>query len=178
MKLLVGLGNPGEKYVNNRHNAGFMMLDFLLKQGQDVKFKFDKHSQSKKLEFDTGKDRIILAKPQTFMNESGNSVKNLIINHQLSAINLVVVHDDLDIRLGEYKIQFGRGPKKHNGVESIEKALRTKDFWRVRIGVDNRLTGNRIAGETYVLQNFTSKERAVLKTVFDKVAPEVVNLSL
>ncbi len=150
MKLLVGLGNPGEKYKNNRHNVGYMFVDYL--------------------ENKIGKKKdIIVAKTQVFMNESGRAVNKLTNTYNLEPNTLYIIHDDLDIRLGEYKIQKGKGPKLHNGIESIEQTLQTKDFWRVRIGVDNRDEDNRIPGEKYVLQDFVPEEKITLKTVFEEI---------
>src|SRR6187431_1384554 len=103
MKLIVGLGNPGKDYEKTRHNVGFMVVDELLN-----------NSKTKKL-----KDLKIL-KSTNFMNDSGLFVKKILDSNNLDTGNIYVVHDDLDIKLGEYKIQFGRGPKDHNGILSIE----------------------------------------------------------
>lgn len=149
MRLIVGLGNPGEKYKNNRHNVGYMVVDELSKR---------------KLSKET-----IVKKTNVFMNSSGEVVKNLVEQYRLNPSNLWIIHDDLDIRLGEYKIQKGKGPKLHYGISSIEDELRETKFWRVRIGVDNRDTGNRISGEKYVLQDFTEEERKVLDKVIYKI---------
>lgn len=157
MKFIVGLGNPGPKYQNNRHNVGHMMIDYV-DQVQRSKFK----NQSYNLKF-----KVI--KTDCYMNESGKFVKKTIENCKLKIENLIVVHDDLDIPLGKFKIQKGTGPQLHNGIESIEKAIGTKDFWRIRIGVDNRpLTGN-IDGETYVLNNFTPEEIKIVNQTFPRI---------
>ena len=151
MKLLVGLGNLGPKYQNTRHNVGFLFLDFLVKN-------------------DLLDKQIKTLKPDTYMNQSGLAVAKKLSFYKLRPVNLIVVHDDLDLRLGEYKVQFGKGPKLHNGVDSVEKAIGTKDFWRVRIGVDNRIPDNRVSGESYVLQNFTPEELTILENqVFPKI---------
>jgi PTH1 family peptidyl-tRNA hydrolase len=177
MKLIVGLGNPGEKYKNNRHNVGFMFVDYLLKmqnekcknQNDNLKFKMNKFLFSEIIEFHD----LILAKPQTFMNESGIAANKIIANYGLRIADLFVVHDDLDIPLGTFHIQKGVGPKLHNGISSIEQHLKTKDFWRIRIGVDNRDSEKRIDGETYVLQDFLLTEKAVLQnTIFPKIISE------
>jgi len=118
---------------------------------------------------------IILAKPQTFMNLSGPAVKKTIENCKLKIENLIVVHDDLDIPLGKFKIQKGTGPQLHNGIESIEKALRTKDFWRVRIGVDNRQKTGYMDGENYVLQNFQKDEESVINKLFPEIYQRLKN---
>ena len=142
MKLIVGLGNPGEKYKNNRHNVGFMVVDELAKYNLPD---------------------VVLFKPQKFMNRSGVEVKNLQVRNLQ---DLYVVHDDLDIELGKYKISLGKGPKVHNGLRSIYEQLGTKDFWHVRIGIDNRAaTDFRGTGEDYVLENFRPKEREIIKNI-------------
>ncbi len=169
MKLIVGLGNPGEKYKNNRHNIGFWVVDELaLRQAQ-------------------GKNMVLL-KPQTFMNRSGVEVKKLVKKYPLDKNELYVIHDDLDIELGKYKISFAKGPKVHNGLQSIYQQLGTKNFWHVRVGIDNRAPHSRgkagkdnqslngirhseigirrrinMSGEEYVLQNFRPEEREKIK---------------
>jgi PTH1 family peptidyl-tRNA hydrolase len=116
---------------------------------------------------------ILLAKPLTFMNKSGDAVK-AIIDRQVSNFkfqvskDLIVVHDDLDIPFGKFKIQT-QGPKLHNGLTSIQNKLQTMDFLRVRIGVDNRPPENRMPGEEYVLQNFTEEERFQLPKLFKAI---------
>lgn len=158
MKLLVGLGNPGPKYQNTRHNVGFLFLDFLVKNNLLNK-------------------QVKTLKPDTYMNHSGMAVAKELNFYKLKPADLIVVHDDLDLRLGEYKVQFGKGPKLHNGVESVEKVLGTKDFWRVRIGVDNRIPDNRVSGKSYVLQNFTPEELSFLQTsIFPTITPGVIRI--
>ncbi|OGK51688.1 aminoacyl-tRNA hydrolase [Candidatus Roizmanbacteria bacterium RIFCSPLOWO2_01_FULL_41_22] len=179
--FIIGLGNPGPQYQNNRHNVGFMFVDFLLEKlkapdsskniGQS--WKYDKYSDSEIAKIDLNvtcyKLHVTLVKPQTFMNRSGFSVKKLTTYYSLLTTNLYVVHDDLDIPLGKFKIQAGVGPKVHNGLDSIEKALGTKDFWRIRIGVDNRGALNRQAGEQYVLSNFIKEETTELNSIFETI---------
>jgi PTH1 family peptidyl-tRNA hydrolase len=152
MRLIVGLGNPGRKYQNTRHNTGFLVVDQLKSRISDG-FKIFKSDE--------------------FMNESGSFVKKLVDRYKIDLNNLYVIHDDLDIRLGEYKIQFGKGPKDHNGILDIEQKLGTKDFWRVRVGVDNRPLDGRPMGEEYVLQNFTEEERKILDKVIKAVCHEI-----
>lgn len=164
MKLIVGLGNPGGKYKNNRHNVGHMVVGELARQIKNSKFK--------------------VVKLQTYMNESGPAIKKLTTHYSLPTTSLYVVHDDLDIRLGEYKIQKGKGPKLHRGVESVERALVTKDFWRVRVGVDNRKVVQveqvgkveRIPGEEYVLQDFTPEERVIVEKVTKEVVAQLKSI--
>ena len=187
MYLIVGLGNPGEKYKNNRHNVGFQFIDYLIKklnnqkskvknQNYNLKFKNEKRFSTFILHLTSN---ILLVKPLTFMNLSGQAVKQLVSLFKFHVSrDLIVVHDDLDIPLGKFKIQKGVGPKLHNGIESIEKALDTKDFWRVRIGVDNRINTDWIDGETYVLQNFKQKEKEVANQMFPKIYNQLKTLFL
>lgn len=153
MKLIVGLGNPGKKYARTRHNVGYMLID-------------------KFLEKNLPKD-VIVRKSNVFMNSSGIAVKKLTTHYQLLTTNLYIIHDDLDIKLGEYKIQKGRGPKDHKGVNSIEDSLGKTDFWRIRIGVENRKPDKEISGEEYVLQEFDDDELVIIKKVADKVIEDL-----
>ena len=110
------------------------------------------------------------------MNDSGRFVKKQTSAYNLVPSALYVVHDDLDIPLGKFKIQFGHGPKDHNGIIDIEEKLGTKDFWRVRIGVDNRKPDDRTEGEDYVLQGFTEEERKTLGHVTKEVCKKLATL--
>ncbi|OGW74103.1 MAG: hypothetical protein A3J72_09485 [Nitrospirae bacterium RIFCSPHIGHO2_02_FULL_40_19] len=181
MILIVGLGNPGIKYQNNRHNVGHMFVDFIVPLLHCSIVKKEKLFITMK---QSNNETIVLAKPLTFMNNSGITISKLIRNLKLEIRNLVIIHDDLDIPLGKFHIQFGVGPQLHNGLESIEQHLKTKDFWRVRIGVDNRLPKNNyledgrpqdnrspwIEGEKYSLQNFSLDEKTLLETkIFPKI---------
>ncbi len=151
MKLIIGLGNPGTKYLKNRHNVGHMFVDFLEKQG--------------------GLRGFQLSKTDCYMNQSGGFVRRMLASHKsASPTDLYIVHDDLDIPLGKFKISFGTGPKVHNGVNSVSDALGTEDFWRIRIGVDARTPDNRVDGESYVLQDFIQEERVILDMVFAYIA--------
>lgn len=174
MQLIVGLGNPGERYANTRHNVGWMAVDEILSQearveSQDFSFQF-----SKKHEAEIAKTgNLILAKPQTYMNESGRAVRKILEYYSDSGFriqdlrSLYVIHDDLDIEMGKYKIEFGHGPKIHGGVNSTEQHLGTKNFWRVRVGVDNRTAEERskIQGREYVLMKLQREEQEVLEKV-------------
>lgn len=105
------------------------------------------------------------------MNDSGIAVKYAVNKHKLKPINLYVIHDDLDLPLGSWKIQFAKGPKDNGGINSIEQVLGTDDFWRIRVGVNNRNPENRISGEDYVLEDFVKDERVIL----DKVINDICN---
>jgi peptidyl-tRNA hydrolase, PTH1 family len=191
MKLIVGLGNPGEKYKDNRHNVGFMFVDYLADQStnpstgqstsQSTNWKFDKYLQADictvSYQLPTTNYQLTLAKPQTFMNLSGTAVKKLTTHYQLPTTNLFIAHDDLDIPLGKFKIQLASGPKIHNGITSVENSLQTNNFYRIRIGVDNRSPERRIPGETYALQDFTKEEYLSLQNIFQKIMLQLQSLS-
>lgn len=185
MKLIVGLGNPGDTYKFNRHNAGFMMIDYILDKIKSQKLKVKNYNQKLQYDkymkadigiFEINDEKIILVKSQTFMNQSGDAVRACANRYSFNPTHdLFVIHDDLDIRLGQYKIQKGKGPKLHNGIASIEKVLNTSDFWRVRIGIDNRDVERRISGETYVLQDFTEEEKKILFTVLGQAFNQLLS---
>lgn len=152
MKVIVGLGNPGIKYVNNRHNVGHIVIDAL----QSLKTK-DKTLKSDK-----------------YMNDSGLFVRKLKDKYpKMQMSDLYIIHDDLDIPLGSFKIQFGKGPKVHNGLNDIYEKIGTSDFWHVRVGVDNRKTDNRVAGKEYVLDDFTDEEKLVLGGVIKQICNQL-----
>lgn len=167
MKLIVGLGNPGEEYKKTRHNAGFMFVDKLA--GKES-FSFDKKQEAEVV----GMGNCLLLKPQTFMNDSGRAVRKIMDFYKLGTSDMVVVHDDLDIAFGEYKIQKEKGPKIHNGVRSVEQCLGRADFWRVRIGIDNRQPGvNYGTGADYVLSSLSKDEIKELDNVFEEAVKEL-----
>ena len=152
MKLLIGLGNPGDMYKNNRHNVGYYFVDYLLNRLTSDEL--------------TGLN-LKAIKTDVFMNLSGDFVQKLLKKHQnISTDDLFIVHDDLDIPLGKFKIDKGTGPKLHNGIKSIEEAIKSKDFWRIRIGVDARKSDSWIDGEKYVLSDFTTSEKTLISKVF------------
>lgn len=164
MKLIVGLGNPGDQYKNTRHNVGFMFMDVLAGRLNE-KWTFDKKSNAEIIKT----QKFLVAKPQTFMNSSGEAVGYLTHYYKITPSNVYIVHDDLDIPLGQYKIDFAKGPKVHGGINSIIDHLHTDDFWRVRIGVDNRDPDNRILGEEYVLQPFLKEEKEIIHKVISQI---------
>ncbi len=155
MKLIIGLGNPGVGYIRTRHNVGHLMINKL----RDMRY-----------------SNAVIRKTDVFMNESGSFVKSLYTKYGIKNFDLYVIHDDLDIPLGEFKIQFGRGPKDHNGLKSVDKALGTDEYWHVRIGIDNRPENSRPMGEEYVLQNFSDEERTVLDKVIKAACKKLETL--
>ena len=174
MVLIVGLGNPGEKYKNTRHNVGFRAVDEIAANFQFPIFKFQSIFNAK-ISKGTFKDKdIILVKPQTFMNLSGKAVKKIIRNWKLEIRNLIVIHDDLDLPLGKIKIVKNRGTAGHKGVESIIKELGTKNFVRFRIGIKPKpytLTSKTL--DNFVLQKFNKDEEEILKEVIKKAVEAI-----
>ena len=167
MKLIVGLGNPGDRYKNNRHNIGHVVVNVLASKIRNSKLKT------------LNKNQIQIHKSPNFMNDSGSFIKKLLTVHGSPSTDyLYVVHDDLDIPLGSYKIQYGRGPKDHNGLLDIYEKLGTKDFWHVRVGIENRMrdTEYRIRGEQYVLQDFTEEEKIILNKAIKAICKKLVML--
>ena len=177
MKIIVGLGNPGEKYNNTRHNAGFMALDFFAEK-ENLVWQFDKKFN---IDFIKHNDTFFI-KPLTFMNNSGQAIA-LFMNYykllpkkiglikeknsKLSQI-LTVVHDDLDIELGKYKISTDSRSAGHNGVQSIIDHLKTKNFRRIRIGIKNNRP-EQMPIEKYVLQKFSEEEIITINNLMPKI---------
>ncbi|MFC1649461.1 aminoacyl-tRNA hydrolase [Patescibacteria group bacterium] len=173
MKLIVGLGNPGKKHAGMRHNVGFVVLDRLANKLGVGDWELSKKTNTQYIQATISGEKVELLKPQTYMNDSGRVVAYVRNKHrELSLDDIYVVHDDLDINLGEYKIQKGRGPKDHNGIISIEERLGAKDFYRVRIGVENR-GDSKISGEDYVLMKFSDEELITIDSVANEVVYEL-----
>ncbi|MFO0704110.1 MAG: aminoacyl-tRNA hydrolase [Patescibacteria group bacterium] len=168
--LIIGLGNPGKKYEKNRHNVGRIFVEWLQNKLEMPDFKKDSSSS---FYFTKDVDQNILVYPNNYMNLSGIAAGSSIRYFGIKDLSEVyIAHDDLDIPLGGLKIDFAKGPKLHNGISSIEEHLKTKDFYRIRIGVDNRNPENRIPGETYVLQNFDELE---LQKLEEDVFPRILS---
>jgi PTH1 family peptidyl-tRNA hydrolase len=181
MKVIVGLGNPGKKFERTRHNLGFMVIESLKSEFKHFSdWKKSKKLLSKISEGKIDSERVILVKPQTFMNDSGKAVKSLIRNFLLNKTMkelskcLFVIHDDIDIPLGKIKISVGRGSAGHKGVQSIIEEIGTKNFVRFRIGIkpnskfkmQNAKLKFKI--QNYVLEKFNKEEEKILKEVFER----------
>lgn len=174
MHIIVGLGNPGEKYEGTRHNTGRMAVQLFAKKHDFSEWRFDKKMNAQVCEGKVGKEKVTLLAPDTFMNNSGKAVAYLVKSKK-AALDIVVVYDDLDLPSGVMKLSFGRSSGGHNGLESIIRAVHTKDFPRIRIGVSPATPGGKIkkpAGEEAVLKfllgRFSEKEYDVLKKTFKK----------
>jgi PTH1 family peptidyl-tRNA hydrolase len=179
--LVVGLGNPGPEYAGNRHNVGAMVLDVL---GARVGGSFKRHkARAAALEgrlgtLDGGRPgpRVVLAKPSSYMNESGGPVAGLRQFFDVEPARVVVVHDELDIPFGDVRLKLGGGEGGHNGLRSVTRSLGTKDYLRVRVGV-GRPPGRMDAAE-YVLRDFGANERKELGVVLEEAADAVELLVL
>ena len=178
MYLIIGLGNPGDEYKDNRHNVGYMFLDRLIRNLKENGYEERGWKNEKIFESEInvleGEKKIVLLRPTTFMNNSGIAVKKALKKYTVNDISkeLLVVHDDLDIPLGQYKIQLEKSPKGHNGVISIEDHLGTAKFLRVRLGVDNR-GEKKIPGEKYVLMDLSEDEKVSLFEAIDSAIDEL-----
>ncbi|MFA4846324.1 MAG: aminoacyl-tRNA hydrolase [Patescibacteria group bacterium] len=190
MRLIVGLGNPGKEYERTRHNVGFWVVDRL---AGDIDWQTSKHANaltstikiSPSPSFEKrgispfakgdegGFDQAILLKPLTFMNNSGTSVAYAIKKHDIAPTDLAVIHDDLDVPLGEVRIRIGGGTAGHNGVASVAYHLQTPEFWRIRIGIgphQPEMIAKRTADTSgFVLSPFHPDERPVVEQVLDMV---------
>lgn len=173
MKAIIGLGNIGEIYAKNRHNVGFQFIKFgvgSLKIERKKSYKFSIIYECKL----KGR-QILIVKPTALMNLSGLSAKEVMHLYSLNLKDLLIVHDDLDIELGKYKLQKRKGPAGHNGVIDIENKLKNKDFLRLRIGIENR-KDMLVPGEEYVLSDFLEKEIVIINDVFKKAWQEVLEV--
>jgi len=168
MKIIVGLGNPGRKFAKTRHNLGFRIVDNFRKRNKFSNWQVKKKLKAKISEGKRGREKIVLVKPKTFMNDSGKSVKLLTKTYHLTLDSLIVIHDDLDIPLGKMKISKGRSSAGHKGVQSIIDGLGTKDFVRFRIGISPINKEQQTMSNIFVLQKFTKEEEKILKEVVKK----------
>src|SRR5438874_9133674 len=153
MRLLVGLGNPGARYARNRHNIGFMAVEAIARRHRAAGFR--NRFKGELAEASIGGERVLLLKPQTFMNASGESVVEAARFFKILPSEIVVIHDEIDLRPGKLRVKRGGGSAGHNGLRSVD-ALLGQDYWRVRIGVGH--PGVKEFVQPYVLQNFSGEE--------------------
>ncbi len=162
--IIVGLGNPGEKFRNTRHNVGFMAVDLFAEKNNFPEFKLQKKFNALVSEGIIADQKVILAKPQTFMNNSGKAVREILKNNP--DFNLIVVHDDIDLPIGKMKLVKERGSAGHKGVESIIKNIGNKGLIRFRIGIKPKQTHGPVHGskkaKDIVLKKFTADEQKII----------------
>lgn len=162
MKLIVGLGNPGDKYFHTRHNLGFAVLD---KMAPDVNWSEEKRFKS--IICKLSKD-LLLIKPQTYMNNSGMAVSLLVNFYKVKPEDIIIIHDDLDLKLGKIKVRIGGSAAGHHGVESIISALGTDQFIRVRLGIGNLQVHSNV--EKFVVEPFMPNEKSIVKRMLKKAS--------
>jgi peptidyl-tRNA hydrolase, PTH1 family len=178
MKLIVGLGNPEKKYDGTRHNVGFMFLDYLHENWQSLA-SFSKWTKSTKFQAEVAegfasKEKIILAKPTTYMNNSGYAIAALANFYNIETEDIIVIHDELDIPFGEYKCQLNRSSAGHNGVSSIIEHLgNSQNFWRIRIGIGKKSSPDQ---SEHVLDKFNIMERLALTSLKKNASEELKKL--
>jgi PTH1 family peptidyl-tRNA hydrolase len=177
MKLIVGLGNPGFLYARNRHNVGFMCVGHLAK-AQKISFDRKQGQARTGLGSIAGK-RVVLARPQTFMNASGESVSALMRKLNVSPSDLIVIHDDLDLPVGKVRLRLGGSSGGHKGIDSIIARTGTRDFYRIRVGIGRPDTADAAKEEaviSYVLSDFTSEEKKIIEKTLPSVSAAVACL--
>ena len=181
MKMIVGLGNPDEKYKTTRHNTGFLFVDYAKNYFQpETAFSLEKKLDAEICTLTVNQESWVIVKPQTYMNNSGLAVAKCLKLYPLDLHrDLFIAHDDLDIVFGSWKIQLGKGPKVHNGLISIARQLKTTDFYRIRVGIageyyeSTKQQGKPMA-ENYVLKPFSQEEKEQLPSIFQEIVSQLV----
>ncbi len=171
--LIIGLGNPGKKYQDSRHNIGFKIIDVFAKEKNFPNFRLSQKFNAFLSEKIWGEKKIILVKPKTFMNNSGKAIKSILSFYKLLPENIFVIHDDIDINFGNIKISQNRGSAGHKGVESIIKEIGTKNFKRLRFGILPQ-KGKPENIEKFVLEKFTKKEKDIIKKITKKIIEKIL----
>ena len=174
MKLIVGLGNPDKKYQNTRHNLGQKIIIDYVEKFYKTSLINKPNLSAKIYEIGQGSDKTIFAIPAEYMNNSGITVQKISQFYKISPLDIYVIHDDLDLPIGEYRVQFDRGPAGHNGIKSIIENLGTQQFNRIRIGIGK--SQNNIPVEDYVLQPFSSEEKDIINTLTPEIFEEIKNI--
>lgn len=168
MKLIVGLGNPGKEYENTRHNAGFKFIDKYAKyKNLTFKEKFD----GLYAEFNQNNEKVMILKPQKYMNLSGEVIKEYKDFYKIDTNNILIICDDLDTQLGKIKIKYKGSSAGHNGLKNIENHIHTQIYKRIKIGISYDKNADKI---NYVIGKMPQKELEILEKVTDK-SPEILN---
>jgi PTH1 family peptidyl-tRNA hydrolase len=176
MKLIVGLGNPGKEYSSNRHNIGFLCINHFARLHRIALDK--KQGKARVGRGTVAGNEVVLAKPQTYMNASGNSVVQLMQKYSVGPDDLIVIHDDLDLPLGKIRIRNGSSSGGHKGADSIISSLGTRDFIRIRVGISRpQAEGEEECSIVdYVLGDFTSTDKPILEDTIRRVSHSIVCL--
>ena len=168
MKLVVGLGNPDSKYDNTRHNVGFMLLDYIFGGSN---FEFNKKMNAMEFITNINGEKVVIIKPMTYMNLSGDAVRNYVNFYKLDVSDIIVIQDDLDMPLGNLKLLCNRGDGGHNGIKDIVLKLGSRNFIRVKIGIGK---SDLIDTKDYVLGKFKSEDKEILDRVFFRLR-DIIN---
>jgi PTH1 family peptidyl-tRNA hydrolase len=175
MKLIVGLGNPGKTYANNRHNVGFWSLNYFARLHS---IRFDRRQCQARVGIrEVGGNKLLVAQPGTFVNLSGNSVACLVHKHNISVSDLLVIYDDLDLPLGKIRLRQSGSSGGHKGMNSIITALDSEDFPRIRVGIGRpQMEGQSLSEDAiinYVLSDFSPPEEAIMRPVIARVSEAI-----
>ncbi len=178
MKLIIGLGNPGRGYAKNRHNIGFICLNHFAKR-QGIRLD-KKRGQARTGSGEVDGTQVVLARPQTYMNLSGQAVNRLVKKFNVGLGDLIVIHDDLDLPLGKIRIRQGGGSGGHKGVDSIISELGSQDFIRIRLGISRPTENANEISEAdiikYVLGDFTPEEKKTISQIIPEVSEAILCL--
>lgn len=174
MKLIIGLGNPGTKYQNTRHNLGQRIVNQYVESKHKSSLQVKKTLSAKIFEVGESSDKKIFAASLDYMNNSGFTVQKISQFYKIRPSDIIVIHDDLDLKVGDYRIQFDRGSAGHNGIKSIIENLNTQQFHRIRIGIGD--STNNVPTEDYVLQPFSKSESDIIKSLIPKIFEEISNI--
>lgn len=178
MRLIVGLGNPGKEYTDTRHNLGWMIIDALRIQLEVGDWHAERSYESDIAEYRSATDeRWLLAKPTTFMNNSGRAVANLARFYKVSPEDIFVIHDELDLPLGTLRLRLGGSAAGHHGIESITYQLCSDAFWRLRCGISSKTETRPAETSDFVLGRFLADEQSLLPKIIETAAT-LVNSSL
>lgn len=185
LKIIIGLGNPGEDFTETRHNIGFMFLDYFNKKESLGDFEFNKNLNAETLKSKLDKTSVVLVKPHSFVNKTGEVANKLVKSLKVKVENLIVIQDDLDIPFGNTKMSFEKNSGGHRGVASIIKSLKTKKFYRIRLGLGaKKLDQARQQSDKkrdefvkdFVLSKFTKSESEELKSIFKEAYDKLMSL--
>jgi PTH1 family peptidyl-tRNA hydrolase len=163
LKLIVGLGNPGQQYEKTRHNAGFLFLDHLV-ASFGGEWRFESRFEGLVARCNIGGQKILLLKPVVFMNKSGASVGKIVRYYNIGLDEILVVHDELDFDAGDARLKLNGGHAGHNGLKDVIAHLNNKDFWRLRIGIGRPASDKSVAD--YVLSSFSKNEMMLISRIF------------
>jgi PTH1 family peptidyl-tRNA hydrolase len=171
--LVAGLGNPGPRHARNRHNLGYLVVDELAARAGE-RFKKARFVPADVCELKEGGERVLLGKAHAFMNENGPAFASLVRKHRVEPDHVIAVHDEIDIPFGALRVKLGGSTAGHNGVRSLAAALRTQDFFRVRLGV-GRPAGRRDPAD-WVLEDFAKQQGADVAILVDDGADAVLSI--